>query len=34
VSSPGYSFAVDDLVAKKEMKHLLVKLYQRKIKQS
>jgi hypothetical protein len=34
VSSPSYSFVVDDLVAEKEMKHLLAKFYQRKIKQS
>jgi hypothetical protein len=34
VSSPSYSFAVDDLIAEKGMKHLLARLYQRKIKQS
>jgi hypothetical protein len=34
VSSPIYSFVVDDLIAEKGMKHLPVRLYQRKIRQS
>jgi hypothetical protein len=33
VSSPIYSFVVDDLIAEKGMKHLLAMLYQRKIRQ-
>jgi hypothetical protein len=33
-SSPIYSFAVDDLIAEKGMKHLPVRLYQRKIRKS